>query len=288
MVSRKLSIFGFISAAALVSGVLIGCGGSSATTSGVNPTVLTTGGVTTSTGNSSTPAPTSTTFQQVQVGTSTVNIPPGQPNITTSTTLAIIPAGTSFLNGLTPQFHRAATGSSKAQTTPPAGEVYVGYSPTGPWLNTGVSIGANAQLSSSLAFAAPAISWLPNYLMVGGPLNITGTGINGGTLTINTGFVIGFVVFADGNTSLPGTLALKLPANSGTIAGGNYANVTIPSEFIGEVGLELTWPGITKNQSKFDTKGTVSISVTGKGNASDVVPADGISTCSVLIVAVSL
>jgi hypothetical protein len=288
MVSRKLSIFGFISAAALVSGVLIGCGGSSATTSGANPTVLTTGGVTTSTGNSSTPAPTSTTFQQVQVGATTANIPPGQPNITTSTTLAIIPTGTSFLNGLTPQFHRPATGTAKALGTPPAGEVYVGYSPTGPWLDTGVSIGANATLSSSLAFAAPATSWLPNYLMVGGPLNITGTGINGGTLTINTGFVLGFVVFADGSTSLPGMLSLKLPANGGTIAGGNYANVTIPSEFLGGVSMELTWPGETKNQTKFDTTGTVSISVASKGNATDDVPTGGINTCSVLIVAVKL
>jgi len=292
MFSKKLSIFGFISAAGLISGALIGCGGSSASTSGSNPTVQTTGGVTTSTGNSSTSAPTSTTPQQVQVttasGTVTAVVPPGQPAITPSTTLCVIPAGTSFLNGLTPGFKKPATGSVKPLQTTPAGEVFVGYTATGPWLDTGVSLGANSQLSSAMAFAAPATSFLPNYMMVAGPLNVTGTAFNGGTLTINTGFVLGFVVFADGMPSLPGTLALKLPANSGTLAGGNYANVTIPSEFIGAVGMSITWPGETKNQTKFDTSGTVSISVSSSGNASDNIPAGGVSTVALTIVSVSL
>jgi hypothetical protein len=289
MVSKRLSIFGFISAAGLVSGALIGCGGSSATTSGQNPTVQTTGGVTASSGSATTPAPTSTTPQQVQVNGTTAVVPPGQPAIAVGSTVCVIPAGTSFLNGLTPKFDHPATGTVKKLTTAPAGEVFVGYTSSGPWFDTGVNIGANAQLSSAMAFAAPATSFAPNYLMVAGPLTISGTAFNGGTLSINNSFVLGFVVFADGTSSLPGTLALKLPANGGTLAGGNYANVTIPTEFLGGVTMTLTWPGVTKSQTKLDTSGTVSISVaTAGGGPSDAIPSGGISSVAVTIVAVSI
>jgi len=289
MVSKRLSIFGFISAAGLVSGALIGCGGSSASTSSANPTVQTTGGVTTSSGSATTAAPTSTTPQQVQVNGQTAVVPPGQPAISVGSTVCVIPAGTSFLNGLTPKLDHQATGTVKKLTTAPAGEIFVGYSVSGPWFDTGVSIGANATLSSNLAFAAPATSFLPNYLMVAGPLNITGTAFNGGTLTINNSFILGFVVFADGGSSLPTMLSLKLPADGGTIAGGNFANVTIPTEFVGGVGMRLTWPGVTKSQTKIDTDGTVSISVsTAGGNPTDDVPAGGISSVAVTIVAFGL
>jgi len=289
MVSKQLRLLGFMSIAGLVSGVLIGCGGSSASVPNANPTVITTGGVTTSSGSATTAAPTSGTPQQVQVNGMTATVPPGQPTISVGTTLCVIPAGTSFLNGLTPKFDHPATGTVKKLATAPAGEVFVGYSASGPWFDTGVSIGANATLSSNIAFAAPATSFLPNYLMVGGPLNITGTAFNSGTLTINNSFILGFVVFADGGSSLPGTLSLKLPGNGGTIAGGNYANVTIPSEFVGGVSMNLAWPGVSKHQTKIDTTGTVSISVaTAGGFPSDDVPSGGISSVAVTIVAFGL
>jgi len=273
MVSRKLNILGLISAAAVVSGVLVGCGGSGATVAGTSTTVTTTGGVTTTTGNSTTTVSSSTSPQQVQVttsgGTVTATVPPGQPAISSSTTLAVIPSGTSFFNGLSGVVKPRGGG---------AGEVFISYD-RNTWYDTGVLVGTNGTLSQNMVFAAPTTSAFstPIFFKIQGPLNFTGSGTSGATLTVGQ-LILGFFIAADGKTSLPLTLALNLPANNGSTAGGNYANLSFPSEFAVGVGtLHINWPGVTKIQTKTAVRGLLSFS-DPLSDTSDHIPAAGVDT----------
>ena len=275
MVSKRLSIFGFISAAALVSGVLVGCGGSSASTSGTVPTVTSTGGFVTTPGNSTTAAPTSTTPQQVQVttgsGTGPAVVPPGQPSIDTSTTLCVIPSGQTILNGLAPgKFKKQAPGT-------PSGEIFISYDDVN-WFDTTVQFKSDGTISESMAFASPASAFSPAvFIKVVGPLTLSGTGINGNALTIANEIEFGFIIFSDGSSSLPIKLALKLPANGGSTAGGNYANCTTTTDFATGVGvLKINWPGVSKTQTKTAVKGLLSFS-DPLSDLNDQIPSSGIN-----------
>src|SRR5476651_206286 len=121
MVSRKLSIYGFISAAAIVSGILAGCGGSSSV-AGLGGTVATTGGITTAPGTSATGAASSPTPQQVQVTTAsgpvTGTLPAGE-SIPVGGTVATVPPGVPFIVGLTlaTSFHGRQTVPTPAATS---------------------------------------------------------------------------------------------------------------------------------------------------------------------------
>jgi hypothetical protein len=283
MVSKRLSIFGLISAAAVVSGVLTGCGGSSATTANTTTSVpqtgtiqATTGAPTQSLGTSATSqtVPATVNGQQVQV-----TVPPGQPAISTSSTLAVIPAGTAILGGLSAQFNTPATGVSKPQTTAGGGEVYIGYSRSGPWLDTGVNIGANGAIPVPLAFVAPTTSTPSgNWLRISGPIQIVGNASNSGTLNITGSLTLGFNVFNSGLTTIPTTLSVKLPANGASCANGDYADVVLGPTFSGYGTLDIWWPNNgSLTQTSYINAGAVDFAVHGKGSAKDIIPSTGIT-----------
>jgi hypothetical protein len=285
MVSKRLSIFGFISAAALVSGVLIGCGGSGGSTANVNqPSVKANGGMATVDSNPTASFPTSNKPQQVQVASgATVVVPPGQPAITPASTLAIIPAGTQIVSGFS-----LGVASGKVNSTVKGksmggdpGEIYVGYSSNGPWLDTGVNVSTGI-LETGLAFAAPTTNNPnPNWLAVQGPFTLTDPN-SGNQLTVNGSLKCGFNVFNNGATGLPVTINLKLPANGATAAGGNYANVVVTSALAGAGTLNIAWTNPNGStgllgQARAVNNGTLSFSVTnGKGGPNDVIPAGGV------------
>jgi len=289
MVTKKVGLLGVISAAALVSGALVGCGGSSSSTHPINPTVITSGAVTTTTGNlapGQPPIGTSSSPQQVQVSTpsGTVNavVPPGQPAITSSTNLVVIPSNTAFLTGVTPKFH-APTNGKKPMAT--AGEVFAGPTPFGPWTDLNVSIGNDLTLGESIVYPAPANNFSSEFLKLGGPLNVAGSGVNGASLDISDGFIFGFLIFADGATTLPTSIKLKLPADGGTLAGGNYANVTVSPEFFGAGSMQVVWPGVLHSQTESSASGRLGFNLHGSGNTTtDIIPAGGISSVTVSIV----
>ena len=269
MVSRKLNILGLISAAAVVSGVLVGCGGSSAPISNAPASITTTGGAQTSPGNSTTSVSSSTSPQQVQVttsaGTITVTVPPGQSAITPSTNLCVIPKGTAFVNGLTPKF--------KARTP---GDIFISTDGKATWVATGVTVDANGNLSGNLALT-PTVT--PIYFKVEGPLTIIGgSAFHPTALTIQE-LIFGLIVGTDGIASIPSAITMKLPVNGGSLAGGNYVNVTYPvPDYAKVVGsLTLTWPGVTKVQTKTAVNGLLAFSdpVT---DGKDPIPTAGITS----------
>ncbi len=280
MVSKRLSLLGFISAAALVSGVLVGCGGSSANTSGVNPVVTTSGGFTTTTGNSTTSVPSSGTPQQVQVttadgSTSTAVVPAGSDAIDPSSTLAVMPDATPFLDGLAPgKFQRRAQG-----------DVLVSFDGVN-YFPTGVNWGAGATLSKKIAFKAPAIGFgIPIFVRLVGPFTINGSAVNRSALTITDSITFGLVVFDDGSTSLPLKLTMKLPANGGYTTGGNFVNLISPKRYKAGAGiLEINWPGVQKTQTKVTNNGVLNFYDPFSDPQNDHIPAGGITNVNFLLI----
>jgi len=281
MVSKRLSIFGFISAAALVSGVLIGCGGSSASVSGATGTVKTTGGITTTTGTSTTPAPTSTSPQQVQVTTTsgpvTATVPPGQPAITTTTTLGIIPANTPFIAGATVgSFNKSSVNGKPLQTF--TAQLNISYDNGNTWQWTGIDLNPDGSLMKNLALAAAETGGVNCLLQANGGtggFNIT-SGNN--TLTIGS-LVYGVIVLSDGTIGLPTNLALTLPANSNSTANGNSVTATFNSEFAGYKGtLMINWPGTSKTQVKTLSTNAVAVFSDPLSDKTDTIPATGVTT----------
>ncbi|MDR3690007.1 MAG: hypothetical protein P4L46_11555 [Fimbriimonas sp.] len=276
MVSKRLSIFGLISAAALVSGVLVGCGGSSASTAGQTGTVVTTGGVTTSTGTS-TAAPASGTWQQVQVttpsGSDSGIVPPGQPDITTTTVVGVVPKTTPFLGNV--QF-----AGFNARTTASTHPLNISYDNGATWAWTGINVNADTSLDKNLVLAGGTKCWLQAV----GPFAIVGgTAFAPTQLTLQQ-FIYGLIVNADGTISLPTAISAKLPANNGTTAAGNHVDVTFPTpDFAtGSGQLKITWPGITKTQTKILVNGSARFNDPLQ-DSSDNVPSTGVTTVQFLL-----
>jgi len=276
MVSRKLSIFGFISAAALVSGVLIGCGGSSASSSSNLPIVTQTGGVTTDTGTSTTSAPSSGTPQQVQVttsggGTVTATVPPGQQAISTTTPLAVVPMNSPFLNGVSfgPKIKRAPT----------AHPLNISYDQGATWQWTGVNVNSDASFDGNLVLAGPSAC----YLQAVGPFTIlSSSGLIPEQLTVGQ-FIFGIVVDATGHASIPSKTKMRIPANGGSTTSGNYVNVTYPSPAYatGTGTLRVTWPGVSKVQTKAIIGGLCAFS-DPLSDSADQLPSTGVTTVQYL------
>jgi len=233
MVSKRLSIYGFISAAAIVSGALAGCGGSSASVQGASPVVTTTGGITNTQGSVTAGTSSGSSPQQVQVtinGNTVTGTLPANETVPNSGNVATVPTGVPIIQGLqlAPKFH----GGHSAPTTGAQGEVDVDG------VNTGLTVQSDGSLSGILILVPGS-----HTIHAEGPFAIV-SGIQ--QLTVGQ-FNFGLIVLADGNASIPSALNIRLPANGGSLANGNYVTVTYPTpDFAGGSGtLTLQYSGIS-------------------------------------------
>jgi len=225
MVSKRLSIYGFISAAAVVSGALAGCGGSSSGVGGNPGTVNTTGGVTSSTqtfttGVSSTPAP-----QQVQVtvngSTQNANLPAGE-TIPAGANVAVIPP-TPIINGLTTGPKVIGKKGAPQQGTPY--EIYDNGN------DTGLQVTSSGGLSGYLVLIPGN-----HHLTATGPFSIVGgTAFAPTQITIQSvGF--GVPVLSTGIAAIPAGINMKLPSNNSLIAHGAFVTTYYDPSFAGYSG----------------------------------------------------
>jgi len=272
MVSKQLQFFGFISVAATLSGVLIGCGGSSATTSSIGGSIQTTGGVTTQLGSSTTPVPTSNSPQQIQVltsggGTVTGIVPPGQPAITTTTLVSVIPANVPFINGLSvPKFKGLGT---------LAHPVNISYNQGATWSYSGSNVQTDGSINPPIVLVAGTSEWLQAV----GPFAFAGGTLFKPTQLTVQQFIFGIVVDSTGAASIPSGMNLKLPVNGGTVAAGNFVTVNYPTPNFntGSGHLKITWPGEVSAQTRAISGGTATFNdalLVGKPN--DNVPRSGV------------
>jgi len=278
MVSRKLGIYGFISAAAIVSGILAGCGGSSSV-EGLGGTVTTTGGLTTASGTTAAPVTSSPTPQQVQVTTASGPVTgtlPANEAIPAGTNVNVIPSGTPFIVGLTlgPSFHGkqktpAVSGSGSKPTTGAQGSVYVDGA------DTGLVVDSSGALSGNLILV-PGNHTITAY----GPFTIVGgTAFNPTQLTVGV-FNFGVPVHNDGVAGIPSALALKLPVNGGSWFHGPYVRVTYPTpDFANGSGTLIIVVDSTRTISdgqRFDSNGQALYKSLGGSLISHTVPANGV------------
>lgn len=253
MISKSLGIYGVISAAAIVSGILAGCG-SSNTVQGISPTVSSTGGLATAPGSGpaggvdSSPAP-----QQVQVtvnGTQETATLPANETIQPGANVNVLPSteGTPIFTGL--QYGSGAakhatkvTGpTGKPMTTGAQGEIDVDG------VNTGVTVTSGGWLSGPLILVQGQ-----HTLTAWGPFSIVGgSAFNPTQLDISSYFQFGITIDSDGNGSIPTNLAMQLPADGGAIKNGHYVVVTYPTpDFASGSGtLAINWPGGGVQQNK--------------------------------------
>lgn len=252
MVSKRLSIYGFVSAAAVVTAALVGCGGSSASVQGLSPIVTTTGGVSSAGGTSATPVNASTSPQQVQVlsGGTTVTgtLPPGE-SIPANGAVGVISNGTPIINGLTLSTSAVIKKVTPA-TTGGQGQVYVDG------VFSGLTVTSGGALSNYLILT-PGKHTVTAY----GPFAIVGgTAFAVQTLIVGT-FSFGVVVLPDGTPSVPSALTLNLPADGGALS-KNYVTAGYSSEFAGYTGtLSIVYGGTTV------TKGQALVLNSSTGNA---------------------
>jgi hypothetical protein len=282
MISKRLSIYGFISAAALVSGVVAGCGGSSSTT-GTQTQVPTSGGSVPIVGTSPTAVPSSPApqpGQQVQVSvngtpTSITGTLPANESIPTNGVVAVIPnpatPNSPILGNASSAIVRKTTKAPSAiggSTAP--GEVWVDNCDTGVLLNQDGTFPINN--GSGFLLIAPGVHTMTIY----GPWTI---GSGSDMLTVQT-FNFGFTVLADGNASFPSVISGKLPGNGGETYAGNSVkcSYTPLSDFaVGFGQLVLVWPGVTKTQTRSIVNGQVTFS-DPLADSTDKVPAGGVTS----------
>jgi len=279
MVSRKLSIYGFISAAALVSGVMAGCGGSSNSSGGNNPLIDVTGqGVTPQAGNAP-PTASSPNAQQVQVtvggtpifggGFATL---PANETIGGSGVVCLIPGNPNedpnlqpFLNNTSfSSVMKKAPGTVSKSIASDPGDVYVDGQPTGVFIN------------SSGAFDGFIVLTPGNHtLAVYGPFNVLGPVSQ---LTVKQ-FQFGVTVGTDGIGSIPSNLVMKLPSNGGHITQPCFVDVTYPTpDFAsGLGGLNIVYGSVTKAQTRTVNNGAVQFNAL-TAQANDTIPAGGVDS----------
>jgi len=270
MISKRISLIGILAGAAVVSGVLVGCGGSSSSVQGINPFVPVTGGVTGSTTATATTSVTaSTTPQQVQVtlpdgSSETGTVPAGQ-SVSAGSVVGVVPANQPVLGGIT-------YAGPKKKAAP--GDLFV----------DGVDSGI--QINPDTSF--PVLVILPNgphTLQENGPFNIS-SGSN--TLTVQT-FIFKLQVesiLGAGLVSIPTSVSGRLPANGGSTANGNGVTVQLVGQFVGNSStLMLAWPGVTKTQTRvftgFNILGVQFAQATFHdplSDSSDTIPGTGVNT----------
>jgi len=278
MVSRKLGIYGLISAAAIVSGILAGCGGSSSSVEGLGGPVQTTGGITNSAGTSSTGVGSSSSPQQVQVQvggqTVTGTLPAGE-TIQANQPFCTIPPGVPIIQGLAPGTKYGHVGATPAATnakptTGQQGQIWVDGQ------NTGLTVQSDGSISGYLILTTGT-----HTITAYGPFTITGgSAFAPAQLTVGQ-FNFGVRVLADGNGSIPSNLNMKLPANNGSWAHGPYVIVTYPTPDFATGHGDLTIvvdSARTINQGRTLSSGVASYYSLGASMISHTIPANGVET----------
>lgn len=268
MISKRLGIIGFVSAAGIVSGILAGCGGSGSV-QGLDATVVTTGGITSGTGGGTPGTSSGATPQQVQVtvnGTVVTGTLPANQTIPASGVVNAIAPGIPILKGLTLK----PKTNIKVKTPTTSGGVQGEVDVDG--CDTGLTVDAAGDLSGYL-FLVPG-----NHTITAiGPFDIIGgSAFNPTTLTVGK-FVFHVKINTDGVGSIPSALTVNLPINGGSLKLGHYVKVTYPTpDFAtGSGTLSLIWPGqnITKTVVLASGKATFKALT---NNA--LVPSGGVST----------
>ncbi len=224
MVSGRRYIYGLVSAAVVLGGVLVGCGGSG-TVKGISPRVKTAGGLGTDTGAGTAGTSAGATPQQVQVttsgGTVVTGTLPADTTIPSTGVVAIITPST-ILQGLThPSFH------GKVKT--PGTNVALARIPYHVYVNakdTKLTIDTSGALNDYLFLPPKATTPAIYTIEVEGPFDLTDGG--NGNLTIGA-FRFVVVVFTAGSASVPEKITGNLPGNGGTFDGGNSVTVTYPA-----------------------------------------------------------
>jgi len=222
MVSKRLSIYGFISAAAVISGVLVGCGGGGGGSTPA-PVVKTTGGVSSTSGTTTTTVTTSTTPQQVQVTAAgsatpvTAIVPPGE-SFTAGTPVAVVNNTAPIITGLS--LAPKTVGEKAAPASGTQGQLYIDG------VFSGVTI-VNGSFSSPFVLTSG-----PHKLEAFGPYTITGGSVFAPTTLTVGNLIFGVQVSAAGIPSFPSSIALVLPENGGTLTKANSVSLTYPSPFL--------------------------------------------------------
>jgi len=279
MVSRKLGIYGLISADAIVSGILAGCGGSSASVQGLGGTVQTTGGITTAPGTTTTNVNSSTQPQQVQVttsnGTITGTLPPGE-SITAGQNVATVPPGVPIIQGLTLSSFNGhektppAPSTSAKPTTGSQGQIYVDGQ------NTGLTVESDGSLSGYLILTQGR-----HTVTAYGPFSIVGgSAFAPTTLTVGT-FNFGVIVDPDGVPSIPSAINMKLPSNGGTWAHGPFVTVTYPTpDFASNTGtlIIVVDSATTIQEGKTFNNGVASYYSLGASQGTHTIPSGGVAS----------
>jgi len=234
MVSKRLSIYGFISAAAVVSGALAGCGGSSSGVGGASGTVVTTGGVSSSTQTFTSGVGSSNAPQQVQVTVNGTNVNASLPagtSIAAGSNVAVIPP-TPLINGLTTG--PKVIGEKAAPTSGTQYEVYDNGK------DTGVAVTSSGGLSGYLILIPGQ-----HHLTATGPFSIIGGSSFSPTQLTMQSVGFGVPVLSSGIAAIPAGIKMSLPSNSSYIAHGSYVTAYYPSAFTGYGGTLVIKYGST-------------------------------------------
>lgn len=218
MVSKKLSIYGFISAATVVCGLVSGCGGSASIAPSA-PSVATSGGL----GNTPGTGPSGTvgTGQQVQVtvgGSPVSAVLPSGETIPGSGSIAVLNPTSPILSGLTVPSYLKETSAPTYKGHPLVGgkgEIFLDGN------DTGVSITGNGLLNHALILVPGS-----HFIQVVGPFLITDTN-SGQTLTVGQLTFVS-IVTNGGDSAIP-TLQCLLPANGNSFGGACYVKCTYPT-----------------------------------------------------------
>jgi len=240
--------------------------------------VNTTGGVTTTPGTTTTTVSSSPQPQQVTITTSngpiTGTLPAGE-SIPAGTSVALIPSGTPFIQGLSlSSFNGHGTHVTPASKAKPQGGTQGQIWVDG--VNTGLTVDSDGSISGYLILTAGQ-----HTITAYGPFAITGGSVFHPTQLTVGQFNFGVVVLADGNVSVPVGLKLNLPSNGGSWAHGPHVTTTYPTPDFATGSGSLTIvvdSSKTIFQSKALSSGVATFDSLGISLGTHTIPVGGVDT----------
>jgi len=238
MGSRRLKIYGFISAAAVVSGALTGCAGSSTSVQGLGGIIHTTGGLPNNTGSAPAGSSSGSTPSQVQVTSTTYSGPatlPAQETVPADGGVTVLLPNVPIIAGASvgPKFHGKGNEPTTANNP---GEIFIDGS------DTGIAVNSDTSLPSAIILV-PGV----HNIHVNGTVTIPGS--NNGTLTVSA------FDFKISTVDLGGTPAvcvssipkfvLAIPTNGSPLDGNGFKVSTTFDPYFngGSAGLGLVAAG---------------------------------------------